>query len=801
MITAPYNFVPLSKKVVAPYWGPLVSHDRPFEQGLSGVLDLEIEAISPIYVRNGEKREENQDPDTSFNNLNGKYYIPGTSIKGMLRSMVEIMSFGSMVDKVEDVKYSVRDWANDKIYPKSAISKESLAGWLRVENGKYFLKPCGRPGRISHKSLDDLCNTTKISKFFENKANFKHSDEFKSAKNKYDLFQFEKNGHGFVLEDEEESEDGIGRAKYKLDPLGKKIGTIVFTGQAGPRNAFENKGKQYEFIFFDSKREEVEVPEEVVKSFLLAYYDQEKNQQKPDWKWRKGQLKNNECIPVFYRTQKDGLIKDMGLTLLFKISYNYSVKDIVSRHQLDFQEQDLADTIFGFSNSEKSLKGRIQVGHAFAEGNPKVVGLKKEVLAGPKASYYPNYIEQKETKGKLNGDYQTLMNKGAEIRGWKRYPLRAAGLYPNPAPNGNDKITTKFIPLDQGTKFKLSINYHNLRSEELGAIVSALTFHQSSGYFHSLGMGKPLGFGKVKLGITNMDASEILNHLKSFEWFMNVSLENHEAAWHLSDQLTELFAMARPNEKDLESLKYMELKEFIAAKGTKKTDPKFALQKYSAITGESIQVNSLITDSELTDYKIKYKEEKARFDQLASTDKSQFWFEMHLAQAKKSSEELQLARKTALLEMLKIKEEQILEEKKELKNRILEETRIQRQKADDEAKKERDQDKIEGGVNLTGIPINGKGFEVLSKRVITFAEALHGKRVATLRQEGIPYLPLESRAGVSKMIVLLYENSNKKDKSMLETRPIKSGIMYQKFVNWMGEEETITIYERLNIND
>ena len=54
-ITAPYNFVPLSRKVFFPDWAGQVSHDLPFSDGVSGELTCELTTHTPIYVRNGGK--------------------------------------------------------------------------------------------------------------------------------------------------------------------------------------------------------------------------------------------------------------------------------------------------------------------------------------------------------------------------------------------------------------------------------------------------------------------------------------------------------------------------------------------------------------------------------------------------------------------------------------------------------------------------------------------------------------------------------------------------------------------------
>lgn len=786
MITAPYNFVPLSKKVVAPYWGPLVSHDRPFEQGLSGVLDLEIEAISPIYVRNGEKREENQDPDTSFNNLNGKYYIPGTSIKGMLRSMVEIMSFGSMVDKVEDVKYSVRDFSNGAkdIYNPSTLSQNIRGGYLYKEGNNYFLIDAGKPGRISHEELAKKYNNG--NSIFD----YYRRQQEKSIKHKNEKYP-ELIGPKFSFIHEKTD---FGRELYLFDDQ-SNVGQIVLTGQPGTN---QGRGKKkFEFVFFDNTTiisKPIPLDKKTIENFLFAYYDHEP---KPgeDWVWRKKQLHSGEKIPVFFRKKGDAVL-DLGLTFLYKITYKNSVGDSINKTQGNAQKIDLADAIFGYSEKESSLKGRVNISHGFVSGNPKVLPVISEILSSPKASYFPNYVRQNEKEGEVT-QYQTFNNDNVEISGWKRYPIKE-GLSTNQG-DGNQLIKTSFKPLDKGTKFTCQINYHNLKAEELGALLSAITFHDNEGHFHSIGMAKPLGYGVIKVKISNLNSIAFRESLKHFEMFMNTALQPGEK-WNESVQVQELFAMAKHFPGTEKLLKYMQLSEFSGKKGRAQADIKYALQKYSAITGESIQVNSLITDSELTDYKIRYNEEKSRFDKLASTDKSQFWFEMHLAQAKKSSEELQLARKTALLEMLKIKEEQILEEKKDLKNRILEETRIQRQKADDEAKKQRDLDKINGGFEVSDIKSNAKGFDEMTRKVTIYAEAYHGKKLVLLKEEKIAYLPFEDHRLVSEKIIEMYANFNKKDKSKWEQKPIESNIIYQKLINWMGLEAAIAVFDKLNLN-
>ena len=105
-ITAPYNFVPLNEKVFYPEWNDKVSHDIPFEDGESGVIDITITAESPIFIRNhSDDREKPSEEFCHFINSQKakEYYIPGSSIKGMVRNVLEIMSFSKI--KIDEDKY------------------------------------------------------------------------------------------------------------------------------------------------------------------------------------------------------------------------------------------------------------------------------------------------------------------------------------------------------------------------------------------------------------------------------------------------------------------------------------------------------------------------------------------------------------------------------------------------------------------------------------------------------------------------------------------------------------------------
>ena len=108
---SPYAFVPVSEHVIFPDWANRVSQDIPFSDGHDGELKLTITALSPLFIRDGGKPDRanpQNKADNFFQTADGTYCIPGSSLKGMLRNVLEIASFSKM-SRVSDRCYAIRD--------------------------------------------------------------------------------------------------------------------------------------------------------------------------------------------------------------------------------------------------------------------------------------------------------------------------------------------------------------------------------------------------------------------------------------------------------------------------------------------------------------------------------------------------------------------------------------------------------------------------------------------------------------------------------------------------------------------
>ena len=178
-IKAPFNFVPLNDKVFFPDWADKISQDVPFEDGVSGTIDVKITAQTPIFVRNGhtqkDQKEENDEYKSFSKTKDNRYFIPATSIKGCIRNVLEIMSFGKMgIDRVQNRSFGLRDLsksADGDFYREKIKSDKIHCGWLQLKDDVYCLDDCGLPWRISVEAIDEHLGT-RLFDFVSKKENF-----------------------------------------------------------------------------------------------------------------------------------------------------------------------------------------------------------------------------------------------------------------------------------------------------------------------------------------------------------------------------------------------------------------------------------------------------------------------------------------------------------------------------------------------------------------------------------------------------------------------------------------------------
>lgn len=567
MIKAPFNFVPLADKVFFPDWANIISQDMPFSDGLDGYLDIEFTAQTPVFVRNGHSKEDGLNRTGDYNSAaitpDGRYYLPAASVKGEIRNILEILSFGKMrVDK--NAMFAQREWDNPDLYTiKSPQVQSSLCcGWLVRRGEDYCIRKCnGIPYRINHKRLDECFNTDIFRTHFSKDKGISLNEEQEIGGKKYDpktaAYKYkllETIGvDRKVLQQFSFSIDQDFAVEYKanrvcVDMSGDISGTIVLTGQPDNANWREkegfnrrmNDGKFYEFVFPHEIDVEIALSNEEFDHFKFIYQDSD------DWNYCKSLLEE-DGIPVFFRMRGKS-IRDFGLAFLYKLPYENSPYDLeIGGHRYSGHAQedfDLADCIFGSANKGNALKGRVQFSN-FISDNAVQDRNYTLVLNSPKASYYPIYIQQDGHAG-VTTKYKTY-NDG-RLAGWKRYHVRNT-IWEKCT--GDKKLDTTIYPLKAESTFTGRVCFHNLRPVELGALISAITFHGDTEHcYHQIGQAKPYGFGKMSVKIVDayVDAECPGFKRDSYNYFLGIfekQMNKVQGSWNSCDVITQLFTIAR----------------------------------------------------------------------------------------------------------------------------------------------------------------------------------------------------------------------------------------------------------------
>lgn len=95
----PYDFVPIDMEHLPekrrPVWHNVLTTANPQTDKLySGYLYLYIKSETPLFIRDGNSSSDPRVPKEHISNKAGKQIIPGTSLKGLLRSVVETLCNG-----------------------------------------------------------------------------------------------------------------------------------------------------------------------------------------------------------------------------------------------------------------------------------------------------------------------------------------------------------------------------------------------------------------------------------------------------------------------------------------------------------------------------------------------------------------------------------------------------------------------------------------------------------------------------------------------------------------------------------
>lgn len=518
---APYNFVELPDQVIETEAGSrLVTQDR-YDAGLNtGSINCTLTTSSPLFIRAGlttegfQKGQESKDlADFYYTNpVSKKPVLPGSSLRGMLRSLVEIVSY-SKISKVSDQQRfffrAVAAPTDDSIgnLYKSTLSQTGVkAGYLQNKDNQWFIKPAKSIEGNTFVWVKDSAAKESIAHFTSMKEN-DYIPQYVSNVSFGDIFT--KNYRKFA-----------GKISNSPDAH-QYVGVLVSSGNMVETSQDAAQTPRSNHCLVREPDPDITIPidEDAVWHYCNSLTEFQR--QEPPFSDDSGVLKPGRCI--FYCEPSTGKsITLFGQSPNFRIPYSFkgngeaaSAADFVPESLKSADIVDIAESIFGYVRDEKRADSQKQARRgmvSFSDGVCQETDLTDlfmtdadgrvpKILASPKPTTFQHYLVQTSAEKPKLKHYASQPETETVIRGHKLYWHQGSSpdiWHPTPDDAPETQIT-RIRPIKHSKDFKFKIEFENLSSTELGALLWVLDIAQKDEYRLSLGMGKPLGMGAVKV--------------------------------------------------------------------------------------------------------------------------------------------------------------------------------------------------------------------------------------------------------------------------------------------------------------
>lgn len=462
---APYNFIPLNDKVIYSK-KEIPNFDKFHTDKNTGYIELSIENLTPLYIR-GTSNEQSK-----FYSPTGEFAIPGSSIRGMIRTLVEIVSY-SRFEIFNDKRLYFRAFADksnlrdeySKIMSSDERNKYNMKAGILVKDGfDYYIKP-------AEFKREEKKDSIKGKMLYENKDRKGYATNF-----------CEKRDKGYVV--------GIKNVNEKMNYY--HIYNIIEDSKYHIQLAKNSDGDYLDIIDYQNdENRSLTVPN------LLKLLNEHKE------------------VPCFfhpyqetymYEYEKDKFREEtrqrigFGHNPYFRLPYKYKIGDLLhDAHKENFKntnDEDYVNRIFG--NLKRSSRVHFSDAKIINKTNPELGEGTIKVLATPKPTTFQHYVEQVSLESNIKSR-KTYNYNNTKIRGYKLYWHNHINEqeWKESKPDIKEKIHTKINPLKTGTQFQGRVYFENLDDIELGILLSVLSLPAECA--HKIGMGKPYGLGSIKI--------------------------------------------------------------------------------------------------------------------------------------------------------------------------------------------------------------------------------------------------------------------------------------------------------------
>ena len=434
----PYQFVSASKKVMR----------SPVEKGnLTGKISCRIKVKEQLAIPNSVADKPQK---YDFFNVDGRYMIPGSEIRGCIRSAYETVT-SSCFSIVNSEILSARE-AKPNLSRKPGILMRRDNEWVIYEavyyNEKHYHKykhKIGEPDVVrkwqKKGNKPELCET---------------------------YFYFEEDDEGYL----------------------KRAAVCTEADILKLRRAYEVylANLTNDDIISETANEEIRA----IRSYIQLLNDMQNTEEDDDM-----------LLPLFYQCSKGGNIVYISPAHTGRKVHENTVPKLLGEHDKCTGKSGLycpSCSLFGTLGDNAPIASRVRFSDAvMTNGSISDYKFLPE-LASPKIStveFYSNQSGYTSDSPRWNYDDKNVSLKG------RKYYLHGI-------PKEADELGTRQVAVktaNKNSEFIFDVFFDKITEKELKTLLWVLTIGDNdieSNYMHKLGMGKPVGYGSVKIVVDDV---------------------------------------------------------------------------------------------------------------------------------------------------------------------------------------------------------------------------------------------------------------------------------------------------------
>lgn len=491
---------------------------------LTGVMNCTIYTKTPLSIPDIERMTlEGEHKRYPFmRNPQDEPMIPGSSLRGVLRSVYETATGSCLSTMKEHTRISIRRTSRGTLAPGLLIKEKD--GWKLYKAVRYMLKAkngSSRDGKNREVWNNTKCPVYEVMEDEDGKFIYCEGRQIYAG----DRILFD------VLEkDDQKGNDRrvryLNRTDHSCGMVASKVRPLTQGAQG--ENGYLVLGekisnKHHESVF--QKGDPVEAEQEMIeqalnglKETLKVYRDPGINKKYGEKKDHRGypdyeRMENNGVIPVWWEKNEAGLY--FSFAAIGRIAFVKELNDLAGAKAPCTSREELCDACRLFGMAQKNGKAiqavgsRVRITDArclnFNSGGERML----PELGTPRTSYLPFYVNAEnvyEVKGKAYG----YDEEGAKLKGRKFYWHSGdvdEKVSKAEKEQGKTKRNATVEVAEKGSRFEFQIYFDGVMREELEKLAWCLNFGENqsdSRLCHKIGHGKPAGLGSVKITVDSI---------------------------------------------------------------------------------------------------------------------------------------------------------------------------------------------------------------------------------------------------------------------------------------------------------